>query len=727
MKITIAQNSIQLVFFPETKFRFNFNNPIFSDDGAFNFPFDIPVEENRAALAFVDKLAIDTVDVKILVYIESATINSKRAYLFVTPTNDVYQCNLVLNEGLLYNDINNKLISELTSLSVNMGANMTEFITSANTLITKSFPDADFNFPLMKCDAPYDNEVMNERFKFINFFKWTDVSPSFVINDIATGFVPLILGQIYLTQIHNVTSYIPCPYVFAVLKNILDKLQYNSTGNVFDDDAINQLMFIHNKTIDQIPTNNTYYICKLAMLEDYDIYHDSEVIIDHFVPFRKSSPSPLTNPGPPHYNNADGRYYYPIDETTIIQVHVGLNIRNNNTEAVTIELKVNVSKLLDSNTLFYFDSNPVEQQIPAGETVYFEKTIIVTVTGDYKYISVNIGAGPELYDITCLTENSYLDIIPVYDSIISKPYRTFNLNQYLPNITIKTLLDDLKHLFGIILFIENENASFQFFKDIYSSSPVLDLTPYLLYDYEKEDEEKIKSISFPSGFDNTQMSYQDANGFQYSTITGQIRFDQTQGHFYRNDHDDYWAFKWERYLQDLNLMSFGDEGTDIAISASIPEIIIANHDWTVSTHWLPCPKLTSSIISPFNKTNEEPEYMLAFWRGMINDSSGDAYPLATPWIYRIGNALIDGATTALRFSGDNGLYENYLKEYIDLHNKINNILKVEMNLPKGIVSQLQKDKTYTINNIKVLIKSWDYETDVDDNIIQPVTLELVKL
>ena len=95
------------------------------------------------------------------------------------------------------------------------------------------------------------------------------------------------------------------------------------------------------------------------------------IILSHL---EKSSPSPLTNPGwPPHYNNADGRYYYPIDETTIIQVHVGLNIRNNNTEAVTIELKVNVSKLLDSNTLFYFDSNPVEQQIPAGETVYFEK------------------------------------------------------------------------------------------------------------------------------------------------------------------------------------------------------------------------------------------------------------------------------------------------------------------------------------------------------------------
>ena len=48
-------------------------------------------------------------------------------------------------------------------------------------------------------------------------------------------------------------------------------------------------------------------------------------------------------------------------------------------------------------------------------------------------------------------------------------------------------------------------------------------------------------------------------------------------------------------------------------------------------------------------------------------------------------------------------------------------------MPTQIVKSLCHDSVYTLHNIKVLIKSIDYETDSNDKIKQPVTLELIKL
>jgi hypothetical protein len=50
-----------------------------------------------------------------------------------------------------------------------------------------------------------------------------------------------------------------------------------------------------------------------------------------------------------------------------------------------------------------------------------------------------------------------------------------------------------------------------------------------------------------------------------------------------------------------------------------------------------------------------------------------------------------------------------------------------MNLPASLLKRLRFDETYLTNEIQTIIKSIDLEVNVDDTIVQPVTLEVVRL
>ena len=322
--------------------------------------------------------------------------------------------------------------------------------------------------------------------------------------------------------------------------------------------------------------------------------------------------------------------------------------------------------------------------------------------------------------------DSSCDIIDISDHLLVQPNPSFNLRDHLPEITVKTLLDDLKNAFGIIPFVQGDDVNLKFFKDIYASSPVLDLTPYLLYDYEKFETEKVKSFSFPNGFDNTTMTYESDTGLAYSTITGKLVFFSELGHFYRNDHDEYYNFSYTRHLKDSNKIVVNTSGEEKQITADIPEMYMTNPSWATSGNWLPCPYIEGSLVSPFNDTDTI-NYMLAFWRGLVNDSSGDPYPFATPTVYKVGPYVLSGINTGLRFSGDYGTYEQYLSDFVAMLNQDLNGIKAEFDIPIGILKSLRLDSVYTIKNVKVLIKSIDYETDAKEQIKQPVTIELVKI
>ena len=751
MKIYIAHNSRPIVFYKNTKFRFASASPIFSSDGATTFPFNIPVDENRVALDFCEKLEISATlpgreinplprdfvawsrsAVKIPVIVDSKLFDYKTGYLFVTPGNEEYICTLVVGQGKFNNDVTGRLLSELCDIPVNMGSDIDDFIDAANIQITKDYPEVDFNFPIMKIDQAYTNETLNQAFKFINYFKWWLASPTFAKNDVFSTIpapIPWFPDLTY-PSINNYTSYVPCPFVFAVLKNIINNIGYHVIGNCFSDASVNQLMFIINKSIDKEQTVNLSNMVKVGRSSDQEnIFPVSDWPYPAVLNFNKETPLPFQNPNGIFVGNID--YVYPGTVNAVGQVHYELKI-NNTREVGDLKFKMCIAKhILDPNqyTQWISPADDTEYTVPAGGSITVSGSMIFPATPGMNNICLAIQYLPPYPDELPYLDNdisSICDWIIISDHLTVQPKTSFNLKDMLPAITLKTILDDLKNLFGIVIFTDNSDTIYlEYFKDIAASIPVLDLTPYLLRDYEKSNTSPVKSISFPSGFSDSDLSFITAYTFTYSTIKGALQFYPPDGHYFINDHDEYYTFSWSRHLPDLSKMIFDvEDGEDISINAALPEIIVGSAP-SSSANKGPMPYLQNNLISPFNGEDNAPEYKLAFWRGLIADAEGETYPFATPYVYDI-NSLIYQVDLQLKLNGDYGLYQNYLEPLISILNAENNIFKVEMNLPENILLQLRYNKRYTAAGIPIIIKSIDFEFDQNDEIVQPVTLEIVK-
>lgn len=753
MILTITHNLRQIVFFKGTRFRFTSASPIFSEDGFVSFPFNIPVAENRLALDFCEKLDIspnlpgrnitppgfpapELVEgvawsrspVKIPVIVDSKLFDFKSGYLFITPGNDEYSCTLVVGQGKFNNEVTGKSIIELCDMPVEMGEDIDEFITAANTQITKSFPEVDFNFPIMKNDEAYSNETLNESFRFINYFKWWVESPSFVKNDVFKTLSSPFPGFPDTTypSINNYNSFVACPFVFAVLKNIIEIIGYAVSGNPLSDARINQLMFIHNKPLDQDSAVNMDHMVRARLNYDFQIPYYADFSVPINLNFNQTSPLPYQNPGS-IYNTGTNLFSYPKTIDSVYQFHYVLIIQN--PVAVARAFYVGVTKYYDGDHTPWIHNSELIS-LPASGSITIDSYINLPCTPGMHdiYLSLHFQAPlpTDDTDSPIIKTGSTLDIIPISDALLALPLNSFNLKNYLPDVSLKSILDDLKYLFGIIPFINKFNTiSLEFFKDIFSSTPILDLSDYLLRDYEKDNSEKIKSIAFPSGFEDSDLTYTEGFDFDYSTLKAALHLYYPDGHYFINDHDEYYSFSWVRHLQDLSKIVFEvEDGDEISINASLPEIIIGAAPGS-SNNKGPMPYFTSPLISPLNDEVSNPEYKLGFWRGKIADYLGNTYPLATPWVYDI-NSLIYQVDLQLKLNGTYGLHDNYLTELISVLNAENNIFKVEMELTQDILNQLQYNKRYTVAGVPILIKSIDFEFDEDDEIIQPVSLELIK-
>lgn len=720
MIVRIQSNRIPLVFAPDTKIRIVQNSPIFGDtNSGYSFPFDLPVAENCVALGHPQKLHSVSADPYAYdVVIESNVLPFKSGILYVSPADDNYECSLVCGDGLFNNLIKDKNVADLVDIPVDMGDDDAEFIETAEAMKSQAWPDIDFAFPLMYHSEPYDNETISAAFQFLNFFEWYNASPSYVLNILDdSGF--------HFNEpaaVINRTSYVPCPFVFAVLKNIVSELGLlNVDTPVFDDSQINQLIFVHNKSIDLMGSIVMDDVVKVGRASDWTI---TPVSSGSRVLFDDDSTPPFQNPNGYYHLQGEpytqGYFTSPVGER-IWQFHYRLILYNPNEFSVNFTIGYGSNSMTDITT---------PSSVSGGETITVEGSINLYTGNGLNSISLKMAFGVD--DTLVVKTGSILDIIPISDTVLVGVQKTFNLADHIPKIGVNELLTDLKYLFGIIPFYSTDSVGFEFFKDIYAQKPASDLSAYMLNHYEKSSLTHIKSVSLPDGFDSADFAYTTPwpQSFPYSTVPQAKIFMMAEGMFYLNDCDEYYNFAWSRWKQDINkrqILDASSEGSDITTTSTIPEMVMVSPNPSGSANWAPVITLSDKLVSPFNASSEDSDCMLAFWRGMIVDSSSDTYPFATPYAYRVNGALPSGITTQLRFNGSYGLYGKYLTELIAMFNAENNVLSVEMNLPQSVLKNLAFNKTYSCFGLKVLIKSIDFEIDILDNIIQPVSLEIVKL
>ena len=313
-------------------------------------------------------------------------------------------------------------------------------------------------------------------------------------------------SDITYPSINNYTSYVPCPYVFSVLKNIINNIGYHITGNCFSDSRVNQLMFIINKSIDKKQTVNLSNMVKVGRSFDQEnIFPVSGWPNPAVLIFDKDSPLPFQTPSGIFYG--DFAYIYPGSVNAVGQCHYTLKI-NNTRESGDLKFKMCIAKnILYPNpqyTGWISPADNTEYTVPPGDSVTVNGSMIFPATPGMDNICLAIQYLPPYPDELPYLDNdisSICDWIIISNHLTVQPKTSFNLKDMLPAITLKTILDDLKNLFGIVIFTDNsDTVNMEYFKDIAASIPVLDLTQYLLRDYEKSNTTPIKSISFPAGF-----------------------------------------------------------------------------------------------------------------------------------------------------------------------------------------------------------------------------------
>jgi hypothetical protein len=744
MIITIINTNLPLILEPETKLRFKLNSPVFSAEGSSSMPFTVKAEKNCVALGHPERFhRSDVPELVFDVLIESAVLPWDRGRLFVEVSDSTYSCSLSCGEGEFYNRIQNTKLADLVDLPVVMGDDADEFIAAANDMITKNYPEVNFQFPLMQCSSPYDNEVMAQFFKFINYYKWHEASPSFAKNEVK---YPGLYND--AVKHYNLTSYVPCPFVFAVLKNMASMSGFRCPDTPpFTDTQINQLLFVNNQSLDKKKTFAFDEVVKVGRATDLVFSQTSFQSLGNPLLFDDNSSTPFQDvysryrlEGVPY---EQGYFFMPSGDR-IWQFHYKLIVYNHEEANRTIILH---PKLYNSGD--GFSNGYDEHTIAPGETMTIEGSFVWGEDGGGVALRATFVPEGDDYGLT-LKAGSVLDIIPISDNLFVDIEPSFNLANNLPSINAAELLSDLKWLFGMVAFTDRDSVNFRFIRDILASVPSADLSAYLLRDYQKNSFTKIRSLGFPDGFDSSDFAYTSPtpNVLDYSTEPKQIIYMRAEGQFYINNHDEFYNFSWSRWRNDVNrrqVLPASESGDDVEIVASIPELIMANHDYTESGHWLPVISLQNKLLSPFNDpapevsersrgaeilsdaSGFETPYLLAFWRGLQNDSDADPYPFASPFAYKLGGSAVSGINTQLRFNGEYGLYAKYLQAFITLLNTPNNIYTVEMNLPSSLLKRLRFDETYLTNEIQTIIKSIDLEVNVDDTIVQPVTLEVVRL
>lgn len=740
MKITVLQTGIPLVFNPGTKLRFKSTNPIFDFTGSFSFPFELNAEKNCVAIGHPERFHRSNVPELVFdVAIESAVLPWERGRLWVNVSNTSYTCSLAVGESEMYSRAKNKTIAEVVDMPVNMGENESEFIAAANAMIGQNFPDVDFQFPLMQCSEPYDNNVMYQFFKFINYYGWHEDTPSYKLNEVKHP------GAYYNDNAkhYNITSYVPCPFVFAVLKKIAETCGFRCPNTApFTDAQINQLIFINTKSIDKKKELEFNDVVKVGRATDYIFGQAYWQSLGDRLLFDDNSTQPYQDVYS-RYRLEDyedgyerGYFFFPTGPR-IWQFHYKLIVYNHEEANRTIILHPGLY-----NTNENFTDGYDEHTIAAGETMTIEGSFVWGEDDGGVGLRATFVPEGDNYALT-LKAGSTLDIIPISDNLFVDVDPAFNLSDHLPNILVRDLFDDLKWMFGIVPFTSRDTFNYRFIRDILAQLPNMDLSSYLLKNFAKSDNTKVKSIGFANGFDSADFTYTSPtpNVLDYSTEPKKIIYMRAEGHFYINNHDEYYNFAWARWKSDVNrrqILTESSEGEDVEIHAALPELIMANHDYTEPDHWLPVISLQNKLVSPFNSpdyeishTNEAAAesnpYILSFWRGMQNDSDADAYPFASPYVYKLGGSVINGINTQLRFNGEYGLYAKYIQQFINMLNSYNNVYTIEMNMPGSVLRLLRFDEIYHIDGINALIKFIDIEVLVDDTIVQPVTLEVVRL
>lgn len=635
LEIQINNNILEL---PEDfSLMLEFRNPMFNDIGDFSFPFKIlATVVNQFFLGFPERINNDN---------SAITFDTKvyfSHYLFMTGTSvfmkyimeggkKYYYLKFLLSRGN-FNFLAKKNLRDVDYGSeIDLGATQAAVITEIeNNYIVKNYPDVDCNFPETRNDDFYGDDINGDFDNFINYYD--HAFSNFHANTINEDPTP-----------DNINTLVPYPYLFFVLKKALGDIGFNSSGDFWSHEELSTLLIHNNFALD-------------AKVKKY--FTDVDSSLTPYVVPNVSVKIKLNN----EIEDDDGCFNIVTYQYTT---------QNKGYHEIQISIKVTyvggaADYFLNQN-LITIDTGPLLNGLYTS--INFVTYIDAGEVGDVFSLHIWLTNGGTLNNVRVKFNNTSY-------SNLNRLTKNINFQNHIPNINIKDMIKAIEFIFGFKLFPNNINKEVKLFflKDILSSIDYIDVTEECDGQVSQDfDNEKSFNINFDWSGNDDRVSdnFKDYSEYEYLgeydiyddlpeiDKINQIALVKNANWIYISKVNDILNYYYWSYLTD-NFLDFiyNDTKNIITENPEVSPVLM----YLRGNVWIHPVVLQKGTSEAFDTGINEFAFRLLFYRGMQPDHNSNDYPLGS--ITRLNSLGDSVGAIELRWAGDYGLVETFLKEYL---------------------------------------------------------------
>ncbi len=658
IRLIVDDNDVQLD--PGTRIRVQYNSPLFDEEnipGSKTFWFDIPkMAANRKLFGFPE---VPSITGKYQVYNNAvlyfASYKLLAGQLIVRKVKDKYRAALTTN--VFGNEWGQKRLRGINfGGDVSMGSNTDEAVSSANDQVSYSYPNVNFNFPVIYNPSFY-GEDQQDFLGYLNFYAYWD--GTFVKNRTNWHDYREPIENYHPDDVayNNLNTLAPQIYVHYLIDELLSEAGYTGHGNFLSDSRYKQLMLYCDYALDRI--NREYYVDasgpgysgNTVTWSSYDV--GSQFTFDG---------STLTVK-----QGGDTRFRVKLDVSW-----------TSHSSGITIQIKdVTNDEVLHEHALS-------QSEISDDALIEFSYTHLFNERTDIDdQIEIHI------LETDWTLNSGELDIINIEHNNLNRFALSFNLDQIVPNVTFATFLKQLRELMSMALYFDDFSKQVEFFlkKDI-ENTGYLDITD--LVDPSTMEIEMSESKKYIISPDHQQVkddsSYNVLGTYtNYSDLPAAEGSDlaivEAQNNYYKVGENEQYGFQeWKLFSALDETVEYGSGSQEsvkiearIAQNTNLPEV-------RPQTPAAIIPKIDHRGRSPIYESKDQDgsdPLIFFWWHGMASGPSIDGnYPFASTGRYDAeGNSVQD---FSLYLNSSDGRFEQIMKPWYEVKQSLQEKYRVEL-------------------------------------------------
>lgn len=298
--------------------------------------------------------------------------------------------------------------------------------------------------------------------------------------------------------------------------------------------------------------------------------------------------------------------------------------------------------------------------------------------------------------------------------------KTLQLNNYVPDYPALDFIKELAlNLFNMVVIVDqaNQEVRFDYLESVLQNDKGRDYTTKVLPTYKIGFVEN-KPLSWRYNLSNdgvlqdlgkkrqdVQQYTRDPDVNTEANLPGVqkrdiIRYVRSENLFYLSQENNSGNIVWKPHTYDLvGVNPSGAADTQEKTPDMLPMAqVVEDKDTThnrprYSLKWLVCHTERKGSSPYYNLGSNKAPLRLMFYRGLIDSGAGYTVPAATTGIYDMGGNKI--GAYALKWTGSEGLYENFWKGYNDFITN-NKLLTLRFNLDIHDFYNLQQEERITV-------------------------------